>query len=100
MEELDSFSVYCLGDLLPKPHLECWKKFVLACRLLCKYSITSDDITIIDQLLRFCKQSVEIYGEESITPNMHCIATYHHVLENLDLFIVLGFSHSRGIMGF
>ena len=45
---------------------------MLACRRLSKYSITSDDITIVDQLLlRFCKQSVEVYGEDSITPNMH-----------------------------
>ena len=66
------FSIYCLGDVLPKPHLDCWRKFVLACRQLCKFSLTSDDITIIDQLLlRFCKQSVEIYGAESVTLNMH-----------------------------
>ena len=66
------FSVYCLVDLLPKPRLECWRHFVLACRRLCKFSITNDDITIADVLLlRFCKRSVQLYGSEAITPNMH-----------------------------
>ena len=45
------FSVYCLGDILPRPQLECWRKFVLACRRIVKYSITSDDITVADGLL-------------------------------------------------
>ena len=66
------FSVYCLGDLLPQPELECWRHFVLACRRLCQFSITNDDITIADALLlKFCKQTVQLYGSEAITPNMH-----------------------------
>ena len=66
------FSVYCLGDLLPKPQLECWRHFVLACRRLCRFSVSNDDITIAYALLlRFCKRTVELYGSEAITPNMH-----------------------------
>ena len=66
------FSLICLNSLLPAPHLECWRKFVLACRKLYKFSITLDDIKIADELLlRFCKQTVEIYGDEAISPNMH-----------------------------
>ena len=52
--------------------LECWRKFVLACRRLVKHTITSNDITVADGLLlRFCQKSVELYGEGAITPNMH-----------------------------
>ena len=66
------YSMYCLGDLLPYPQLECWRHFVLACRQLCKFSLTTDDVTIADALLlRFCKRAVEVYGSEAITPNMH-----------------------------
>lgn len=66
------FSILCLGDTMSKPHLECWRKFVLACRRLCKHSITDDDIKVADKLLlRFCSQAVELYGEDVITPNMH-----------------------------
>ena len=43
--------MYCLGDLLPKPQLECWRHFVLACRCLCRFSVSNDDITIVDALL-------------------------------------------------
>ena len=66
------FSIYCLKDVLPQPQLECWRKFVLACRRLVKFSITNDDITVADGLfLKFCKKSVELYGDDVITPNMH-----------------------------
>lgn len=66
------FSIYCLGDLLPQNQIECWRKFVLACRRVCKFSITNDDITVADALLlRFCKQATEIYGNDAVTPNMH-----------------------------
>lgn len=66
------FSVYCLRDLLPQPQLECWRHFVLACRRLCKLSVTEDDITIADGLLlRFCRRTVELYGLDAATPNMH-----------------------------
>lgn len=65
------FSIYCLQDLLPPPQLECWRHFVF-CRQICQYSVTEDDITIADGLLvRFCKCSVQLYGSEAITPNMH-----------------------------
>lgn len=66
------FSIFCLGDLLPKEQLECWRHFVLACRYLCKFSITNNDVIIADGLfLRFCKRAVQIYGSNAITPNMH-----------------------------
>ena len=66
------FSIYCLQDLLPPPQLECWRHFVLACRRICQFSVTEEDITIADGLLlRFCKRSVQLYGSEAITPNMH-----------------------------
>ena len=42
------------------------------CRRVCKFSITSDDITIADCLfLSFCKKTVLLFGQESATPNMH-----------------------------
>ena len=66
------FSVYCLKDLLPPPQLECWRHFVLACRRICQFSVTEEDITIADGLLlRFCKCSVQVYGSGAIRPNMH-----------------------------
>ena len=29
------FSIYALSDILPKPHLELWRQFVLACSFIC-----------------------------------------------------------------
>ena len=72
------FSVYCLSDILLNVQLECWRKFVLACRRLGKHTITSNDITVADGLLlRFCQKSVELYGDGAITPNMHNVMHCH-----------------------
>lgn len=54
------FSIYCLQDLLPPPQLKCWRHFVLACRRICQFSVTEEDITIIADglLLRFCSSVI------------------------------------------
>ena len=45
---------------------------MLACRRLCKFSLTNDDIAIADRLLmKFCERTVELYGSDAATPNMH-----------------------------
>lgn len=37
-------------------HLECWRHFVLACRILCKQVLSNDDILLADTLLLFFLQ--------------------------------------------
>ena len=50
------FSIYCLYGLLDNDQIESWRTFVLACRRLCKKSITEEDIKVADLLLiQFCK---------------------------------------------
>lgn len=66
------YSVPCLHSFLDQDQLECWCHFILACRLLCKRSLTHSYLSIADALLlRFCRRSEQIYGKECITPNMH-----------------------------
>ena len=66
------FSIFCLRDLLSNDELECWRHFVLACRRLCSFSVTNNDIIVADRLLlNFCKRAARIYGSNAITPNMH-----------------------------
>ena len=63
---------FVLKDLLSTRELECWRDFVLACRKLCNFSISSDDVRVTDVLLlRFCKQASQLYGSDVITLNMH-----------------------------
>ena len=69
---INYYSVFCLYDLLDKQHFECWRSFVLASRLLCKASVTKDDITVANCLLvHFCRRFQTIYGKDAVTPNMH-----------------------------
>ena len=66
------FSIPALFETLPSQHLECWRHFVLACRILCKHRLSMDDISLADALLmRFCRRVQHWYGESAVTPNMH-----------------------------
>ena len=96
------FSVFCLGDLLPREHIEYWRKFVLACRHLVQFSISSTDITIADRLLlKCCERSSELYGETAITPNMdmHChLAACLQEFGPIHSFWLFPFEHFNGIL--
>ena len=66
------FSIPALFNVLPTEHLECWRHFVLACRILCKQSLSSCDINLADALLmQFCRRVERLYGNSVVTPNMH-----------------------------
>ena len=66
------FSLYALKGIIPKPHLDCWRFFVIACQYLCVRALTADDIKIADSyLLRFCRSYQQLYGNDKVTPNMH-----------------------------
>lgn len=52
------FSVIVLRDLLPTDVLECWRHFVLACRILSKKILTRDEVSLGDALLlQFCRRT-------------------------------------------
>ena len=69
---INIFSIPALSEILPPEHLECWRHYVLACRILCKQSLSRTDIDLADcLLLRFCNKVEILYGKHVITPNMH-----------------------------
>lgn len=45
------FSIPSLFGILTGEHMACWHDFVLACRILCKHSLTIADINLSDALL-------------------------------------------------
>ena len=54
------FSIPSLYGILAPEHLECWRDFVLACRIICKHCLTESDIGLADAfLLRFCRPSTK-----------------------------------------
>ena len=96
------YSIICLHGLLPADVLECWRHFVLACRLLCQTELKRDDIIIADALiLKFCQRMERMFGKEVITPNMHmschlkdCILDYGP----LNHFWLFAFERFNGIL--
>ena len=66
------YSIPSLHGLIDEDHLECWRHFVLACRLLVQKSISVTDVNTADALLmQFCRRVERMYGTSAITPNMH-----------------------------
>ena len=97
-----TYSIPALYNLLPIRHLECWRHFVLACRILCKQSWTTTELDVADLLLKFCKRVEELYGRDVITPNMHLHCHLKEVL--LDFgpaqeFWLFSFERYNGILG-
>ena len=97
------FSVFCLHGLLTTQQLECWRAFVLACRRLCKRSISEDDIKVADLLLlQFCKRVKNVFGSQFITPNMHMHLHLSDCLKDygpLHAFWLYSFERYNGLLG-
>ncbi len=97
------FSVYCLHDLISREQLQCWVHFVLACRRLCKFHITQDDLRIADALLlRFCTKVSSIFGKSVLTPNMHMHCHLKSCVEEFGpfhSFWLFPFERYNGLLG-
>lgn len=66
------YSTLVLFDILPQTHLECWRHFVLGCRLLCSKELTTYSVQESNALLlQFYKNAEHLHGKDYITPNMH-----------------------------
>ena len=97
------FSIIAMRDIITGEVLECWKHFVLACRILCTKHITLENAKLGDALLlQFCRRTERIFGNEFITPNMHlhchlfeCITDYGP----LHSFWCFAFERYNGILG-
>ena len=97
------YSPIVLKGLLPDDHLNCWLLFVRACSLLKARVIRKSDIESADLLLlQYCKKFQQIYGQHSITPNMHlhthlkqCLIDYGP----LHAFWCYPFERFNGILG-
>lgn len=95
--------MFALKGILHQQHLECWRLFVIACQYLCVRIITKADLTIAHgYLVRFCQQYEELYGTQSVTPNIHlhchlvdCILDFGPVYS----FWLFSFERYNGILG-
>lgn len=97
------FSIPALFDILPTEHLECWRTFVLACRILCKHTLSITDINLADTLLlQFCRKVECIYGNDAISPNMHMHCHLKEVILDygpIQEFWLFSFERYNGILG-
>lgn len=97
------YSLYCLYELLPPDHYECWRHFVLASRLLSRRSVSKNDILLADALLlQFCHRFQTIYGPDVVTPNMHLHCHLADCLRDfgpMASFWLFSFERFNGLLG-
>ena len=97
------YSIPALYNILPKQHLDCWRYFVLACRILSKQNLSLSDIVLADALiLEFCKKMELLYGEASITPNMHMHCHLKEILYDygpVQSYWLFSFERLNGFLG-
>ena len=97
------FSIPALFDILPREQLECWRHFVLSCRILCKQNLSHIDVNLADALLlQFCKRMEILFGPSVITPNMHMHAHLKDVILDygpLQEYWCYSFERFNGILG-
>lgn len=100
---INIYSIPALYDILPYEHLECWRSFVLACRILCKNALSHGDLDLADALLlHFCKRVERLYGESVITPNMHLHCHLKQVIKDygpIQEVWLFSFERYNGILG-
>ena len=96
------FSMMSLHKILPHSHLQCWRYFVLASRILCQVVITDSDIQLADAyLLQFCINVERLYGANTITPNMHLHCHLKQSLEDygpIHNFWLFSYERYNGIL--
>ena len=97
------YSLFCLYNVLPEDHYECWRHFVLASRLLSKKCLSTNDISVADKfLLLFCRRIQILYGEDVVTPNMHMHAHLADCILDfgpMSSFWLFSFERFNGILG-
>ena len=97
---INIYSIPALADVLPSQSLECWRHFVLACRILCKHTLSMRDVDLADILLvQFCRRVQHLYGNSSITPNMHMLRDIILDYGPVQEFWCFSFERFNGILG-
>ena len=77
-------------------HLECWRHFVLALRLLTKSKLIQDELRVVDALfLQFGKRFEQLYDRESVTPDIIYIVIWVAVLMTTVQSVNFGYFHSK-----
>ena len=96
------FSLFALKGILPPPHYNRWHLFLKATYLLCRRTITKDQLEEADTyLMMFCRRFHDLYSQRTCTMNMHlhchlaeCIRSYGPVYS----FWLLAFERMNGIL--
>lgn len=96
------YSLRSVKGMIPLQHYDCWLLFVKATYLLCRKSLTIQQVDQADQLLmEFCLTFERLYGKEHLNINLHlhghlkeCLLDFGPVYA----FWLFGFERLNGIL--
>ncbi len=95
------FSLLSLQGRLHGNDLECWRHFVLACRILTKRKLSTNDIHLADGLIMHFPEEL---NASMVKIGLHqtciCSVTYDHVLKIMVHYMDFGFLHLNVITVF
>ena len=97
------YSLFVLHDMLNTDVLECWRHFVQACRIVLAKHISPEKVFLGDaHFLQFCLRMQSLFGNNSITPNMHMHCHLHSFILDfgpLHGFWLYAFERYNGLLG-
>ena len=84
-------------------HYECWMLFQDACSYILQPSVSTMQLSVVDQKLHeFCRTYETLYGKEKCTPNIHMHMHLCKCIENygpVTAFWCFPFERFNGILG-
>ena len=97
------YSLCSLKEFLPQRDYNCWLLFVKACALMCRRSITLQQLDDADALLiEFCLKFEQLYGKEDCTINIHLHGHLKECMEDFGpvyAFWLFSFERLNGVLG-
>lgn len=98
-----TYSLYALKGVLYDRQLQCWQRFVLACKYLWKPVLSHVDILKGGNcLLKVCTRFEELYRKAACTPNMHLHCHLKETVTDygpIHSFWCFSFERYNGILG-
>ena len=93
------YSLCSLKGIIPHQHYDCWLLFVKAASLLCRRSISLQELDMADTfLIEFCETFERLYGKEHLTINMHLHGHLKECLLDFGPFWLFSFERLNGIL--
>ncbi len=99
------YSLQALKGVIPSEYYDAWSKFVVACQLISKPSVTQEEIEKADSLFQAYMQDLQsdsLFGKHAIKPNNHMSCHLKECIEDfgpVHSYWLFAFERINGYLG-